>query len=773
MKSYAGLILTFLMFSTSSHLVCGRSVKGSVTDNEGKAIGYASIAVFNDSTFISAFAADSCGLFSTKIADIKSPRLRVGMIGYETKDTLITDPSDEIVIRLSNSSFALDEIVVTHSAPAVVMKGDVLVTDVSGSALRHLGSANDVLRHVPLITLGREDQIEVFGRGTPAVYINNRKVSDLRELRQLKSENIKSIEVINNPGAKYSADVMSVVRIRTLRRRGEGFSASVGLTETYDNRFSNSGELGVRYRKNSLELFADGSYSVGKHAYTTGNDQWSAGNNGTLRQDAISDRVADMAWAAVKTGFSYDAGSNYSMGAFYNYSYWRKYESLDNTQDISVDGIATDRWLMNGIDTTVTAPTHNVNLYFTGEIQKLTVDLNADFFDRDNTHNFFFDERNSTGMHNDIYINNSGHSRMFAERLILSYHFGNISVETGEEFTHSRLTSDSRNIGAPFAGTATKVSERNIAPFAEAHGSWLNVKAGIGLRYENTVNDFDEYGENERYNRKRYSRLFPSMSASWSDGQTNISFSYTNKSVRPTYSQLSDILEYSTRTKYWRGNPELTSEIHHNFQLSASWKNLFGQFMYTHIRNAIFQTYEPYAPDSDVSLITYRNIPTLNTINLTLGYRHKIAFWTPVLTMSLAKQWHHLTTSDGRRDLSSPIGRIRYDNTFSLPEGLTAMLSFDFTSGGDNHNHGYKSRHSLDASISKPFLDGDMIVSAVATDLLDRSYLRYSIYNEIGQINCLDTWSSRSFRLSVRYSFNTASSRYKGRGAGAAEKSRL
>lgn len=236
---------------------------------------------------------------------------------------------------------------------------------------------------------------------------------------------------------------------------------------------------------------------------------------------------------------------------------------------------------------------------------------------------------------------------------------------------------------------------------------------------------------------------------------------------------MSDILEYSTRTKYWRGNPELSSETHHNIQLSASWKNIFGQFMYTNIHDAIFQTYEPYAPDSDVSLITYRNIPSLNTVNLTLGYRAKVSFWSPAVVISLAKQWHHLTAADGRLNLSSPIPRIRYDNTFSLPKGLTTMLSFDFTGAGDNHNHSYKPRHSLDASISKSFFDGDMVVNMTATDLLNRSYLRYSIHNETGQIDCLDTWPSRTFRLSLRYSFNTSSGRYKGRGSGTTEKSRL
>lgn len=750
-----------------------RTVKGSVRDGSGEAMAYASIAVFCDSTFISAFAADSCGAFSADIPPTGTPRLRIGMIGYETVDTIISNQSAELIIRLKSSALALDEVEVVRSAPVIEMKGDVLVTNVSGSALQRLGTASDVLRHVPLISLGSEEQIEVFGRGTPAVYINGRKIADLRELRQLRSENIRSIEVITSPGAKYSADVMSVVRILTVRQRGEGFSAAAGLSETYDKHFTNAGDLSLRYRRNSLELFAEGSYSVGKHAYTTGNDQWSYGRESTLRQNALSDRLADMTWGAAKAGFSYDIAQSHSLGAFYNYSYWRKYETLDNIQDVSVNGMGADRWRMNGIDTTLSAPTHNVNLYYTGETERLKIDLNADYFERDNTHNFFFDERSSGGVSNDIHINNSGHSRMFAEKLVLSYKSGAISVEAGEEFTHSRLTSDSRNTGAPFAGSATKVVETNVAPFIEAHGVWRNVRAGIGLRYENTVNDFEEHGSGSRSRRMSYSRLFPSMSVSWSCRQTSISLSYTNKSVRPTYSQLSDILEYSTRTKYWRGNPGLSSELHHNVQLSASYKNLFGQFMYTNIRDAIFQTYEPYAPDSDVSLITYRNIPELNTFSMTLGFRCKVGFWSPSVTVSLAKQWHHLTCSGGRMDLSAPIGRVRYDNTFSLPRGLTAMVSFDFTSGGDNHNHGYKSRHSLDANVSKSFFGGDMIISAVATDLLDRSYLRYSIYNETGRIDCLDTWPSRSFRLSVRYSFNTVSSRYRGRGAGTAEKSRL
>ena len=45
--------------------------------------------------------------------------------------------------------------------------------------------------------------VKVFGRGTPVVYINGRKVRDNAELDQLASDNINSVEVINNPGARY------------------------------------------------------------------------------------------------------------------------------------------------------------------------------------------------------------------------------------------------------------------------------------------------------------------------------------------------------------------------------------------------------------------------------------------------------------------------------------------------------------------------------------------------------------------------------------------
>lgn len=81
------------------------------------------------------------------------------------------------------------------------MKGDALVTSVQNSVLAKAGSANDVLGKVPGI-LKDKDSFEVFGKGTPLIYINGGKYATKSELEQLSSEDIKHVELITNPGAR-------------------------------------------------------------------------------------------------------------------------------------------------------------------------------------------------------------------------------------------------------------------------------------------------------------------------------------------------------------------------------------------------------------------------------------------------------------------------------------------------------------------------------------------------------------------------------------------
>ena len=103
----------------------------------------------------------------------------------------------------------LGEVVVQGQRPAHKLGREGLITSVDGTILSRLGTAEDVLRNVPGVR-SKDDGLEVFGKGKPLIYINNRLMRDASELNELKSQDIISVEVITNPGAKYDASVQSV-----------------------------------------------------------------------------------------------------------------------------------------------------------------------------------------------------------------------------------------------------------------------------------------------------------------------------------------------------------------------------------------------------------------------------------------------------------------------------------------------------------------------------------------------------------------------------------
>ena len=79
-----------------------------------------------------------------------------------------------------------------------------------GTVLSKMGTAEDVLKHIPGLQK-KNDAYEVFGKGSPIIYVNGRLLRDLSELDQLKSEDIKNVELITSR-ARYDASVKAVIR---------------------------------------------------------------------------------------------------------------------------------------------------------------------------------------------------------------------------------------------------------------------------------------------------------------------------------------------------------------------------------------------------------------------------------------------------------------------------------------------------------------------------------------------------------------------------------
>ena len=200
-------------------------LRGSAIEESGAPAGFATAFLTNaEGMLVCGTTAGEDGRFELK-ATHGTYTLTVSLVGFKDASQQVTlnQAQQELPpVRLEEDKQLLGEAVVQAVMPKTKLTGEGLATSVHGSVLENAGTARDVLGKVPGLIKGK-DGFEVIGKGAPQVYINGRRMTDATELDRILSHEIQSVEVINNPGAQYDATVRAVVRIRTIKRKGEGF----------------------------------------------------------------------------------------------------------------------------------------------------------------------------------------------------------------------------------------------------------------------------------------------------------------------------------------------------------------------------------------------------------------------------------------------------------------------------------------------------------------------------------------------------------------------
>ncbi|MBD5316316.1 MAG: hypothetical protein HDS11_01420, partial [Bacteroides sp.] len=309
MKSILLIILSIMTALTGM----AQAIIGKVVDNNSLPLDYVNVVLLKgDSIFLSGTVTDADGVFSFEDTHSAPEYIRISSIGYSDKILQIPPSGDFGLITLEPATVMLGEVVVKSNRPFTVVKGDALVTNVAGTQLEHAGTAEDVLVQVPMV-VGRDGVFEVFGKGSPAIYINGRLVRDSNELMQLSSADIKNVEVVTNPGVKYDASVNSVIRITTKRPHGEGFSGLLRSTLRENKYFSNIDQANFKFRTGGLEVFANFGGAIAKFQ----SNQYGVSNSSQLWEEKINQtgygNVKDFFG---KAGFSYMFNERHSLGAY-------------------------------------------------------------------------------------------------------------------------------------------------------------------------------------------------------------------------------------------------------------------------------------------------------------------------------------------------------------------------------------------------------------------------------------------------------------------------
>lgn len=750
-----------------------RDIKGRILDENNAPLDFVNVVLYCDSTFVAGGISDTEGLFSIPTDADCDLTAKVSFAGYETISTNVPQNGDMGVISLSPSAVELGEVVVKATRPSTLMKGNALVTNVEGSSLAVAGTANDVLVRVPMV-VDNGGSIEVFGKGSPAIYINGRKVNDLQELSQLNSGDIKNVEVITNPGAAYAADVKSVIRIRTKPPKGDGFSGTLRTDNGFQHYFRTGNSIDLKYRTGGLEIFANYGWWRGNTRFDRLNDMNTTTSKGSYRQYVSTIGKESYNDMTGKLGFSYMINDRHSIGAYYQNSWNRHHTDGSIPSEIWQNGTLLDIYNSDVHNRSTAVPRHYANLYYNGIAGKLNIDFNADYIWYKSRELTLNDEFSEMGEDREVNTSSINRNRMFAEKLVMTYPVWNGQIEVGQEYTDTR-TSNLFSANIPETPDAdNRVEESNIAGFAELGQRFGRFMIGVGLRYEHVKFTYYEMGQLQDDRSKTYNNIFPSLNIATQVGRVMMGLNYSGKTVRPGYGQLDGAVSYINRLTYETGNPYLNPTKLQTVEYMAQWRRFFAQLSYTYFKDGVYHVTEPYGQDGEATLIRTENLDHRHYLQAFAGGNFQVGAWQPKVNVGIMKQWLTLPLNGERVNMNTPIFMFQWQNAVHLP--LDIWLNVDaqlMTRGWDNNTRLTNTPWYINAKLYKGFFNDAFSVTVEAKDLFNSAKSDFYLCSDAVQINQKDYSPGRSVMLTLQYRFNTTRDRYRGTGAGNAEKSRF
>ena len=768
MKRIQFLILSLAVAITIS----AATFTGKVVDELNQPFAFANVVLLNptDSAFVAGTMTDDAGAFSLS-AQQSSAIVKISYIGYETKCVTAT-AGDLGAIQLLPEATMLGEVVVKGARPTYRLTTEGIKTNVDGTLLSKVGTATEVLGNLPGVQK-KGTTVEVFGKGTPLIYINGRQMRNDSELAQLSSENIQSVELITNPGAKYKADVESVILIKTKRPQGEGFSFDAEANYYQGKNMDIATGINWNYRKGGMDVFGAVWYN---------DDRWE--NNDLIKFDVQADTTwlldqhlkdkshSQSLYSSV--GVNYVFGDNHSMGVRYD-TKWYFNDKGHGTMiaDVIADGQFYDH-VENTADyhSTYNMP-HTLNAYYNGRVGKLGIDLNLDYMFNKSRKHQLNDEVSQERDSRIVTAQSMARSQLLAGKLVLSWPVLGGNLQAGTELFNTRRNDEYLNPEQVVPSSVTEQREQGYAFFVEYARPLPFGSMRLGLRNENVSNDYYSMGKRIAEQSRTYHHLFPTVGLQARAGAVQLMLNYSMKIQRPYYWQLTSNVTYANRFTWESGNPTLKPSINNQVGLMVMWRWMSVMADYKHVSDHIINVAHEVPGSEATTLLTRENLDHSHKMRLMLNLKPKFGIFEPQLSLGMIKDWTRIPTPIGTISPKRPIFLIQLNNNIKILPTLTASASLDITTKGDMENVSLtRGLFNLYLSLTKTFLNDRLSVKIAGRNLLDaqeKVQLHYGLRN-MCQAQHRD---SRELQVTVRYKFNATQSKYKGTGAGQEERSRL
>lgn len=677
---------------------------------------------------------------------------------------------DTTSVDSNGMEHSLGEVVVSATVSPHKLVSGGISTKVAGTVLSDAGTCFDVLAQLPGVR-SSGGMIEVLGKGSPQIYVNGRLLLDMSELKRLSSKDIQNVEVLSNPGAKYGAEIESVILIKTVKKFGDGLGGSLQGSARLGHYLSQSDDMFLNYRIGGVDIFGSFNMEYSRRYQRQRNSTFIQVDEDDYRLKSnilIYPKSIDF---TSKFGVNWQINKNHYVGVKYEYAGMPSYKSdLLTEGDINLNGSNIEsvdyhtRWRGRRL------PSNSLNLYYNGDIGPLSINVSNDYYYSHSVNNQHIDETSNVSGIKEIGSENNTKNTLLASKGVGIYEWKKNEVEIGYEISSTERRSVFIDVNGMLPNADDKISEKSYAGFATMTIPVGKIEIGAGLRYEAVISDYYNDGNFIPAQSRKYGKWYPNADFTFPAGNARFTLSYTSKSHRPLYSQLSSNIQYDDRFTYETGNPLLVSEYIHELSLAGIYRWIFFSMSYRVDKNAILSEIKPFEDGSPANVMTYSNFDKISKYNIVLSLSPSVGKWSPRLRFNLLGQICDISSVYGTKSMNNPVLFYNFYNTVSL---WNFRFNADVTgyTSGDMDVVTLKPSWQINLGVSKTI--SNWFLQLQVTDIFKSARNSMITY---GDRMILDKWNysdARALRMMARYTFNLPASKYKGKSAGTAERQRM
>lgn len=702
--------------------------------------------------------------------------VEIQYLAYQThrQELQLTGPNKKVdigTITMKEDINKLEEVVVTGENSEISLRLDKKIFQVGKDVLSQSGSATEVLRNVPSVTVSPSGVVSLRGNNNVNILINGRRsgLTQREGLEQIPSDNIERVEIITNPSARYdAAGSAGIINIILKKSRSQGLNGQVRVVTGIPNDYRLIGN--INHEGEKLNWFSNLGIRYTDYVGLYTREQTSQSNGSTIFLDQRQDEDRHDNGRLIYVGFDYFLNERNTITAAYyrnetkdtdetdfRYNYFSS-EVLDST--LTTRGNSEERRDYNQLEM-------NYSKLFEKEGKKFTIDLQYDFWNSTKewriltdrtfplTENVFNLRTRSDRGNNDFTIQ-SDFVNPVGEKGV---------IEFGLKYENRIVTSNFKAeefIDLNFQivdsiDNALDYNEQIVAAYAQYGNSFGKFSYLLGLRIEYTFIEIEDI-DNTFEEINEYDRFFPSANLKYSlSDKASVQLNYSKRINRPQLWQLNPFFELTDFNTRFFGDPSLDPAFTDGLELSflASGDNFtINPSIYYSDSEGTIQ-YFTVQNNEDIFVTSLFNLDSETRYGFELSTSYSPFNWLMINgEFNIFGFEQEGMIQSQNFDFSDNTWYANVNARFTLSKGLRFQARYFYEAQRNNAQTRTRPISSLDLGLSQNVFGDRGTVLLNVSNVLNTNKTRETVLGDTFRINQVFNPNAARWTLSFVYKFN-------------------